>query len=100
MAILKLISNITAIRILGELKRNPSYTRELSEKLSLGESVISRKLRELERLGLVEASWKRRGEKTIREYSLAICSLDLKLVTLTIKIEFCSYADRIDTYEY
>lgn len=90
-AILRALSNTTTIFILEELKRRSSYTRELSIKLGLGESLISRKLRELERLGLVEANWRRRGEKTIREYSLATCCVNLKLVSLIIHLKLCDH---------
>jgi len=87
--LLRLLSDRVAIGVINVLKQGPSYTRELATILGVGESIVSRKLRDLERLGVVEAQWRRRDEKTVREYWLVACNIELCLSSMRIYLSLC-----------
>jgi DNA-binding transcriptional ArsR family regulator len=54
---LSILSDDIMVKILVMLSSSPSSTRGLSRVLGVGESSISRRLKSLERLGIVEGRW-------------------------------------------
>ena len=75
--ILKVLSNELNIRIMSILKVSPLYPREIAKILSKDESEISRRLKILERLGLVKGEWHRIGNKNVKLYKSLVCKLSI-----------------------
>ena len=71
-SIIKTLSNETNLQILSILRSGTFNPRELARILQKDESDISRRLRLLERLGIVEGRWIRAGNKNIKVYSLKV----------------------------
>lgn len=72
---LRLISNETNLQILSILKSGSFNPRELARILQKDETDVSRRLRLLERLGLVEGRWIRIRGRNVRVYSLKVGEL-------------------------
>ncbi|MBO8175472.1 MAG: tetratricopeptide repeat protein [Thermococcus sp.] len=70
--LMKVLSNEVNLQILSILKSGSFNPRELARILQRDETDISRRLRMLERLGLVEGKWVRVRKKNIRVYSLKV----------------------------
>lgn len=75
--IINILNSKTNIMILMHLARGPSYTRELARLLGKSESDISKRLRKMEKLGLVKGKWVRLHGKTLRLYSTNIEAIRL-----------------------
>jgi ATP/maltotriose-dependent transcriptional regulator MalT len=68
--ILKLLGNKVNARIITFLSRHPMSPRDLSKYLGKNEADISRRLRLMERKGLVESKWGTRLGKNVKLYYL------------------------------
>ena len=68
--LLNLVTNKVNLEILSLLRNEPSYPRMLAEILGKDETHISKRLRMLERAGIVTGEWRRVGGKNVRLYSL------------------------------
>ncbi len=66
--LLRAVSNPVNLELLAHLTTGPSYPRELARLLGRSESDIARRLKKLEKLGLIESAWARVMGKTIRLY--------------------------------
>ena len=75
--ILKVLSNELNIRIMSILKISPLYPREIAKILSKDESEISRRLKALEKLGLVKGEWHRIGNKNVKIYRSLVGKLSI-----------------------
>ena len=75
---INLLKSETNLEILAALSIRPSHPRELSLLLGKDESDISRRLRSLEKAGLVKSSWVRVGNRNVKVYSLARESVILR----------------------
>jgi len=65
---LSILSDDIMVKILVMLSSSPSSTRGLSRVLGVGESSISRRLKSLERLGIVEGRWVSSGGVNVKLY--------------------------------
>ncbi len=70
--LIKAFSNETNLQILSILRSGSFNPRELARILQKNETDISRRLKALERLGLVEGRWIRVGGRNVRIYSLKV----------------------------
>jgi len=70
--LLKLLSNEVNLQILSVLRAGSFNPRELARILHRNETDVSRRLKALERMGLVEGRWLRVGGKNVRMYSLKV----------------------------
>jgi len=77
----KLLSNPTNIELLVLLSSGEFNPRELAKALGRDETDVSRRLRRLERAGLVDASWKRVAGRNVRMYRLRGHSFCLRLTS-------------------
>jgi len=68
--LLDLLTNGVNTEILGLLRNESSYPRILAKILGKDETHISKRLRVLERAGIVKGEWRRTGRKNVRLYSL------------------------------
>lgn len=71
-SLMKALSSEVNLEILAVLRTGAFHPRELARILGRDESDVSRRLRQLERLGLVEGRWERDGERNVRVYSLKV----------------------------
>ena len=87
-SLLKALSSEVNLQILTVLRSGSFHPRELARILQRDESDISRRLRTLERLGLVEGRWVRAGGKNVRVYSLRVgeIKIDLEPGELYVKL--------------
>ncbi|MCS7363963.1 MAG: tetratricopeptide repeat protein [archaeon GB-1867-035] len=67
---LNLVTNKVNLEILILLRNEPSYPRMLAELLGRDETHISKRLRVMERAGIVRGEWRRIGGKNVKLYSL------------------------------
>ncbi|MEB3851806.1 MAG: MarR family transcriptional regulator [Desulfurococcales archaeon] len=77
-ALAKALNSLVNLEILALLSSRPSYTREIASALGRDEADVSRRLRRLERLGLVEGYWARVGGRNVRVYRLAVGGLRIE----------------------
>jgi len=84
--IISILNSKINIMILMHLARGPSYPRELARLLGKNESDISKRLRRMEKKGLVRGRWIRLHGKTLRLYSTNIESMriDFKRGEITV----------------
>ncbi len=66
--LLKFLTNDLVVRIFLTLCSEPMNTRGLARILGVDETIISKKLRKMEKLGLVESKWVRVKDKNIKLY--------------------------------
>ena len=66
--IIKLLTNDLVIKIFTTLLSEPMNTRKLSSVLGVDETLVSRKLRAMEKAGLVESKWIRSKGKNVKVY--------------------------------
>ncbi len=78
-SLIKLLSNPSNLELLLLLSTKPSYTRELARLSGKNETEVSRRLRILEKAGIVKGEWKRIEGKSVRVYRLAVSELHLKI---------------------
>ncbi|WP_297093303.1 tetratricopeptide repeat protein [Thermococcus sp.] len=76
-SLLKALSSEANLQILSVLRSGSFHPRELARLLQRDESDISRRLKNLERLGLVEGRWVRVDGKNVRIYSLKVGELSI-----------------------
>ncbi len=83
---IRTLSSELVIRILLVLSNKYSYPREIAEILGVDETTVSRKLKKLEKYGLVESKWIKVGNKNVKAYSLVSDEIILKLSPLNLNI--------------
>lgn len=68
--LLRTITNPTNMKILGIIRQNGEmYPAEIARVMDKSESIIVRKLKELERIGLLESRWNSSGDRPVKLYS-------------------------------
>ncbi len=70
--LLKMLSNEVNLQILSVLRAGSFNPRELARILHRNETDVSRRLKALERMGIIEGRWVRVGGKNVRMYSLKV----------------------------
>ncbi|WP_297509821.1 helix-turn-helix domain-containing protein [Thermococcus sp.] len=85
--LLKLLSNEVNLQILSVLRTGSFNPRELARILQRDESDVSRRLRALERAGLVEGRWVRVGGKNVRMYSLRVDGISIRFQPGGVSLE-------------
>lgn len=85
-SVLKLLSSEINLEILSVLRSGSFNPRELAKILGKNETDISRRLKALERAGLVEGRWIRFGDKNVRRYSLKVDGLKVNFEPEGIKV--------------
>ncbi len=70
--IARVLGNETNLQILSLLSTKASYPRELASLLLRDETDISRRLKRMETLGIVEGYWSRVGGRNVKLYRLAV----------------------------
>jgi len=77
-SLIKLLSNETNLEILSVLRSGSFNPRELARILGRDETDLSRRLRAMERAGLVEGRWVRIREKNVKVYSLKVDGIEIR----------------------
>ncbi|MEB3789448.1 MAG: ArsR family transcriptional regulator [Desulfurococcales archaeon] len=85
--LLKLVKSETNLRILALLSMRPSYPRELALLLEKDETDISRRLKRMENLGIVEGFWARIEGRNVKLYRLARTGFNIKFENGKIIVE-------------
>jgi ATP/maltotriose-dependent transcriptional regulator MalT len=67
---LRLLTSGANVDILNLLRQEPSSPREIALFLGKDETDVSRRLRMMERAGIVRGSWSRKNERNVKVYSL------------------------------
>ena len=78
-ALMRILSNPANLELLLLLSTKPSYTRELARLTGRNETEVSRRLRSLERAGLVRAEWMRIEGRSVRVYRLAVSEVKIRI---------------------
>lgn len=78
-AIGRALSNPVNLTLLARMTEAPAHARALAHDLGRSEGDIQRKLRALEKAGLIAGAWRHRHGATIREYQLTSRTLALSL---------------------
>ncbi len=76
---LSILSDNIMVKILVMLSSSPSSTRGLSRVLGVGESSISRRLKSLERLGIVEGRWVSSGGVNMKLYYMKAKEITIRI---------------------
>lgn len=87
--ILKVLSNRANQAILGLLTVEPTYPRKIAGILSLSETEVARRLKQMEALRLVEGTWGRVG-KNVKLYRLIASGAQLRFRPQGIEVELPS----------
>jgi len=101
--ILKLIGNRVNAKIITLLKRHPMSPRDLSKYLGKNEADIVRRLRAMEKAGLVESKWGTRLGKNVKLYDLVTSAIDINFQLNGVEIGFKKkgkvrkHIERLDT---
>ncbi len=77
--LLSILSDDIMVKILVMLSSSPSSTRGLSRVLGVGESSISRRLKSLERLGIVEGRWVSSGGVNVKLYYMKAKEITVRI---------------------
>jgi ATP/maltotriose-dependent transcriptional regulator MalT/DNA-binding transcriptional ArsR family regulator len=85
--ILKLVGNKVNAKVMTLLRRHPMGPRDLSQYLNKKEGDIVRRLKRMERAGLITGSWGNRLGETVKLYSLAIRDINIKVHQEGLSIE-------------
>ena len=85
--LLKMLSKEVNLQILSVLRAGSFNPRELARILHRNETDVSRRLKALERMGLVEGKWVRIGGKNVRLYSLKVEGVNISFRPEGISIE-------------
>ncbi|BEP17318.1 hypothetical protein PYJP_06700 [Pyrofollis japonicus] len=85
--VFRLLSNPGNIELLAVLSSGEFNPRELARLLGRDETDVSRRLRRLERMGLVSAEWRRVSGRNIRVYKLRGSRLCLRISKKGVGIE-------------
>ena len=75
---MKLLSDDLNVRIVSILWSGPSNPRRLSRILGVDETVVSRRLKSLERAGLVESRWTRVGNVNVKLHYLKVSGITIR----------------------
>jgi len=94
--IFKILSNPVNLEIVMFLSISPTYPRELSRILGRSETDISRRLKRLEKLGIVRGEWIRISGGTARIYRLTVKDIRLDLAKGKIVINGKSVDASVD----
>lgn len=78
-ALMRILSNPVNLELLLLLSTRPAYTRELARLTGRNETEVSRRLRSLERAGLVRAEWMRIEGRSVRVYRLAVSEVKIRI---------------------
>lgn len=84
--LLKVLANETNQRILLALVPEPSHSRLLAETLGLNETEVSRRLKKLEKAGLVVGRWTR-AEANVKRYHLAVEGMEVRFTTKGLEVQ-------------
>ena len=85
---LKIISNAVNAKIMILLKRHPMSPRDLARHIGKDEADIVRRLRNMQRSGLVDSAWGTRLGKNVKLYSLAASGFEVDIMNEGIRIHF------------
>lgn len=83
--LVKLLSNELSMRILSALLGSPLSPRRLSEMLGVDESLVSRRLKQLEKHGIVEGRWERVEGKNMKIYRLKASGVELRFTPVGLE---------------
>lgn len=86
--ILRLVGNRVNAKIITLLKRHPMNPRDLSEYIGKNEADIVRRLRVMEKAGLVESKWGTRLGKNVKLYELTTGAIDISFQLNGVEVEF------------
>lgn len=78
-AIGRVLRNPVNVAILTRLTAAPTHARALARVLARSEGDIQRKLRALEKAGLIAGAWRHRGGATVKEYQVTGRTLHMSL---------------------
>jgi len=93
-AALRELANRTNQSVLTLLAVEPSYPRRIGALLGLSETEVARRLRRLEKLGLVEGKWEHQG-KNVKVYRLAADAISLRITSAGIDVQVGSAPRRV-----
>ncbi|MDQ4072736.1 MAG: hypothetical protein M3162_00385 [Thermoproteota archaeon] len=88
--ILKLIGNRTNAKIITIIRRYPTSPRDLSIELKKDEADIVRRLKKMEKHGLVESKWGKRLDENVKLYCLTPNRMNIRFNLDGIDVEFLS----------
>ncbi|MCE4625754.1 MAG: winged helix-turn-helix domain-containing protein [Desulfurococcales archaeon] len=86
--LLSLLRSKFNLEILALLSNGPSYPREIAQLLQSDETDVARRLRKMERLGLVKAKWVRLGDRNVKMYELNVQGFDIRFRGGGVEIQF------------
>lgn len=86
--ILKLLGNKVNAQIIVMLRGNPLSPRDLSEHLGKDEADIVRRLRVMQKSGLLRSDWGNRLGKNVKLYSLTANAIDIDIQREGIRIQY------------
>jgi DNA-binding transcriptional ArsR family regulator/tetratricopeptide (TPR) repeat protein len=86
--VLKILGNRTNAKVITLLKRHPMSPRDLSRYLDKNEADLVRRLRVMEKAGLVESKWGTSLGKNVKLYDLVTKAIDINFQLNGIEIEF------------
>lgn len=87
--VLKFLANRTNQGILSLLRVEPTYPRKVADLLSLSETEVSRRLKQMEGMGLVEGEWAYIG-KNVKLYKLLTDKVHLQITPEGLQLELSS----------
>lgn len=93
--VLKLVSNKANQRILSLLKTEASFPRRIAKQLVLSEAEVSRRLRRMEKVGLVEGAWNYE-DRTVKRYALSAEGVTVRFRDGAFQVEVLR-GDRADS---
>jgi ATP/maltotriose-dependent transcriptional regulator MalT len=86
--ILKLLSNKINAQIMVMLRGNPLSPRDLSEHLGKDEADIVRRLRAMQKSGLLRSDWGNRLGKNVKLYSLTANAIDINIQREGMRVQY------------
>jgi len=99
--LLSVLSDDTMVKILIILSSSPSSTRSLSRILGVRESSISKRLKSLERLGLVEGKWVSSRGVNQKLYSMKVSEISIRIGPQGISVDLGEKGQNIyDPFHY
>ena len=91
--ILRLLGNRVNVQIMIMLRRNAMSPRDLSQRLGKDEADIVRRLRIMQKSGLVKSAWGSRLGKNVKLYSLTTSTIGISIQHNGMQIEYKSNAN-------
>lgn len=85
---LKLVGNRVNAKIITLLRRHSMSPRDISRYLEKNEADIVRRLRVMEKVGLVESRWGTRLRKNVKLYDLVTGTIDVRFNVEGVKVAF------------